>query len=67
MAEVRIRLMEGLVVGPEDRLFIHIPASSDWDNEMIEEFVDELYDMGLGDRALVLVGEGIKFAKVEKD
>lgn len=63
--EVRVALADGVVVGPNDKLFIHIPADEAWDVELIQELTDALDEMGLRDRALVISGEGVKFVKVE--
>jgi hypothetical protein len=67
---INIRLAEGVVVGPDDRLIIKIATDSGWDEDMLNELSGQLETMGIRDRTLILVGDiefahEVGFAKVQ--
>lgn len=62
-AHLVVKEVEALIVGPDEKLILHFPDLSDDGDELIEELNKILIKMGLGERALILVGE-VEFSKV---
>jgi hypothetical protein len=62
-AHLVVKEAEALIVGPDEKLILHFPDLPDDGDEMIEELNKILIKMGLGERALILVGE-VEFSKV---
>lgn len=61
--EIKVVLAEAVVVGPDDRLVIHV-GRENWGEDVAEALMEHLKGIGLEDRSLVLFGDEIKFAKV---
>jgi len=63
MDERLIREIEALKVGPDDRLILRVPET--WDVAFVGRAIKTLGDIGLGKRALVIVGDAVEFVVVE--
>lgn len=62
-AHLVVKEAEALIVGPDEKLILHLPESTPYEDAMIEELHESLASIGLAERSLILVGE-VEFAKV---
>lgn len=58
MTEDGLNLQEITVVGPNDKVIVHVDTSSRQDHEALNHLADELHRM-FDDRSVVLVGSNI--------
>lgn len=65
MAEkLEVTIAEGLVIGPDDKLVIHLDILFEG-REMMVDLSNALDEMGLKDRYIVLAGDGIQVWKID--
>jgi hypothetical protein len=58
-----VKEAEALIVGPDEKLIIHFPETTEYTDEMVEDLNQILIKMGLGERTLILIGD-VEFAKL---
>lgn len=66
MAETRVNIVdaEALRIGPNERLILSIPEEA-ISHDGLEALVEKLERMGLRDRVLVIVMDGVKLSVVD--